>query len=51
LDAGEKLLGYLRDPRTGAAVHNLVHTDLAPATLLALGWAADLPQTVGVALI
>lgn len=44
------MLGYLRDARTGAAIHNLGHTCLAPLALLALGWAAALPPVMTVAL-
>jgi hypothetical protein len=37
------MLGYLRDPRWGAALYNAGHTTLVPLALLALGWAAGLP--------
>lgn len=41
------MVGYLRDPRLGAAVYNAAHTTVAPALLAAvsvgLGWTLGVP--------
>jgi len=45
------MLGYLRGPRTGAAVYNFAHTYLVPAALGLLGFGFNLPLVLGVAAI
>jgi hypothetical protein len=45
------MIGYLRDPRMGAATYNLVHTYTGPALLAGLGVLADGYSVVSVALI
>jgi len=42
---------YLAGPRVGAAVYNAVHSTLAPAALLAIGFSAGQPLVAGIATI
>jgi hypothetical protein len=45
------MLGYLRGPRAGAAVYNLVHSYALPALAAGLGLLFDTPLAVAIALI
>ena len=45
------MLGYLANPRTGAALYNLGHFVLAPLALLAFGCATARPLAVAIAII
>ena len=45
------MLGYLRDPATGALVYNLAHTYLAPFILALVGYVAGLPVLVALAAV
>jgi hypothetical protein len=44
-------LGYLVGARFGAAVYNAVHSYMAPAALMALGFGLASPLTLSIALI
>jgi hypothetical protein len=48
-DAG--FAGYVAGPRMGALAYNALHTTLLPAVLAAVGWAADAPLLLSVALV
>jgi hypothetical protein len=45
------MLGYLINPRIGAAAYNVVHTLFAPGILIAIAILARLPQLLPFALI
>lgn len=45
------MLGYLRGPRIGALVYNVVHTWVAPAVLFAVGWWGNVPILLPLAFI
>jgi hypothetical protein len=45
------MLGYLLDPRRGAAVYNLGHTYAVPLALLGIGWTQGHSLALSVALI
>jgi hypothetical protein len=45
------MLGYVRGPRSGAAVYNLAHTYVLPVVLGALGFGIHLPLLMAVAAI
>ena len=45
------MLGYLRDPATGALVYNLAHTYLAPFILALVGYVGGLPVLVALAAV
>jgi hypothetical protein len=45
------MLGYLLNPRVGAATYNLVHTLTLPLTLLLAAYIQHWPLTVAIALI
>jgi len=45
------MLGYLRDPATGALVYNLAHTYLAPFTLVHIGYLGGFPVLLALAAV
>jgi hypothetical protein len=45
------MLGYLANPRIGAAIYNLAHLPLWPAGLILAGWFAAAPLILDVGLI
>jgi hypothetical protein len=45
------MLGYLLNPRTGAAIYNLGHSLVVPLTLFALGFGASRPLLVAIAIV
>jgi len=45
------MLGYLRDPATGALVYNLAHTYVAPFILVLIGCVAGLPVLLALAAV
>jgi len=45
------MLGYLRDPATGALVYNLAHTYLAPFTLVLIGYLGGFPVLLALAAV
>ena len=45
------MLGYLRDPATGALAYNLAHTYLAPFILALVGYVGGLPVLVALAAV
>jgi hypothetical protein len=45
------MLGYLRDPATGALVYNLAHTYLAPFILAVIGYLSGLPVLLALAAV
>ncbi len=45
------MLGYLANPRTGAAVYNLAHVLLLPLTLFALTFATNRPHLAAISII
>jgi Domain of unknown function (DUF4260) len=45
------MIGYLRNPRIGAATYNVAHSYLAPGVTIFIGWRLASPLTVAVGLI
>jgi hypothetical protein len=45
------MLGYLRGPRLGAVLYNVVHTWVAPLALFATGWWASVSLPLALAFI
>jgi len=45
------MLGYLRNPRWGAALYNAGHSYLAPALVLLVGWCMAERSALSIALI
>ena len=45
------MLGYVRSPRTGAALYNLVHNYLGPALLAGFGFGMHQPLAMAIAAI
>lgn len=45
------MVGYLLDPRKGAAIYNLGHTYAVPLVLLGIGWVGGNTLTLSIALI
>ena len=45
------MLGYIANPRTGAAVYNFAHVLLLPLTLFALAFATNRPHVTAIAII
>ena len=45
------MLGYLRDPRTGALTYNLAHTYIAPFALAVIGYFLATPLLLALATV
>jgi hypothetical protein len=45
------MLGYLHNPRTGAALYNVGHTLFVPLAVFALAWATHRPVLTAIAII
>jgi hypothetical protein len=45
------MVGYLRDPATGAALYNLAHTYVAPFILAVFGYALGVPVLLALAAV